>query len=169
LRPFAPRELLAVVEGQRQFEECTGLRAADGLREFFTSGEISPEWFEKLRAATVADPWVHGFAVVERASGEAVGMASFKGPPDQEGAVEIAYAIVPSREGRGYASEAAAALVTFAAADPRVRVIRAHTLPEPNASTRVLTKCGFAHLGEVIDPEDGRVWRWEKGRRKDEG
>jgi hypothetical protein len=26
----------------------------------------------------------------------------------------------------------------------------------------VLTKNGFTKLGEVIDPEDGRVWRWER-------
>lgn len=44
----------------------------------------------------------------------------------------------------------------------QTRVVRAHALPEPNASTRVLTKCGFRFLGEVIDPEDGLVWRWEK-------
>jgi ribosomal-protein-alanine N-acetyltransferase len=41
-------------------------------------------------------------------------------------------------------------------------VVRAHTLPNPNASTRVLTKCGFHRVGEVIDPEDGLVWRWER-------
>ncbi len=38
----------------------------------------------------------------------------------------------------------------------------AHTCPEPNASTRVLTKCGFRRVGEVMDPDDGLVWRWEK-------
>ncbi len=30
------------------------------------------------------------------------------------------------------------------------------------ASGRVLIKCGFRRIGEVIDPEDGLVWRWEK-------
>jgi len=43
-----------------------------------------------------------------------------------------------------------------------VRLIRAHTLPEPNASTRVLQKCGFEQVGEVTDAEDGLVWRWER-------
>ena len=23
-------------------------------------------------------------------------------------------------------------------------------------------QCGFRYVGEVVDPEDGRVWRWEK-------
>jgi hypothetical protein len=28
----------------------------------------------------------------------------------------------------------------------------------------VLTRCGFEHIDEVMDPEDGVVWRWEIGR-----
>ena len=37
----------------------------------------------------------------------------------------------------------------------------ARQLPEANASTRVLAKSGFRKIGEVTDPEDGLVWRWE--------
>jgi RimJ/RimL family protein N-acetyltransferase len=48
------------------------------------------------------------------------------------------------------------------AATPPPSLIRAHTLPEMNASCRVLEKAGFKRLGEVIDPEDGLVWRWER-------
>lgn len=75
------------------------------------------------------------------------------------------YGIVPSFQGVGYATEAAEALVAFAFRDDRVSTVRAHTLPEANASTRVLAKCGFAFTGEVVDPEDGPVWRWERARR----
>jgi len=78
--------------------------------------------------------------------------------------VEIAYGIVPVFQGRGYATEAVEPMVVFAFRDGRVRLVRAHTLPEPNASTRVLEKCEFARIGEVMDPEDGRVWRWERQR-----
>jgi hypothetical protein len=45
-----------------------------------------------------------------------VGTCGYKGPPDADGAVEIAY----------------------------------------------VEKLGFAHLGQVVDPEDGPVWRWER-------
>ena len=90
-----------------------------------------------------------------------IGGASFKGPPDGTGVVEIAYGIVPSFEGRGYATEAARALVEYAQKNEAVREIIAHTSPEANASTHVLKKCGFTFAGEVMDPEDGRVWRWE--------
>jgi RimJ/RimL family protein N-acetyltransferase len=76
--------------------------------------------------------------------------------------VEIAYGIAPEHQGKGYATEAAAALTDYAFRQREVRAVRAHTLPENNASTRVLTKCGFRRVGEVIEPEDGLVWRWEK-------
>jgi RimJ/RimL family protein N-acetyltransferase len=55
----------------------------------------------------------------------------------------------------------ARALVAFAFTTGDVRVVRAHTRPQNDASSRVLTKSGFEFIGEVIDPEDGLVWRWE--------
>ena len=109
-----------------------------------------------------ADPWIHGFMLVHRDTGGVVGRCGFKGPPDGDGMVEIAYGVNPEHEGKGYATEAAGALVSYAFGHREVRVVRAHTLPEWNASTRVLTKCGFRRVGEVVDPEDGLVWRWEK-------
>jgi [ribosomal protein S5]-alanine N-acetyltransferase len=162
LAPWAPEQLLALIDGPEQFEAKVGLPLADGLREFFVSGEVSPAWVETLRASTSSDPWRHGFAVVHRDDELIIGSAGFKGPPDDDGVVEIAYGIAPGYQGRGLATEAAGALVAFALERVDVTSIRAHTLPESNASGRVLAKNGFHQLGEVIDPEDGPVWRWER-------
>jgi RimJ/RimL family protein N-acetyltransferase len=126
--------------------------------------QVSADWLARLGGSASADPWTHGFSIVHRGTGAAVGSCGFKAPPTADGAVEIAYGIDPDHQGKGYATEAATALLDFAFADSRVRVVRAHTLPEANASTRVLTKCGLRCIGEVIDPEDGPVWRWEKSR-----
>lgn len=71
----------------------------------------------------------------------------------------------PPYQGRGYATEAAQALVEYAFESGQVRLVRAHTLPAENASTHVLTKCRFTWKGEVMDPEDGLVWRWELSGR----
>ena len=125
--------------------------------------EVSPEWLARLDSLKEPDPWVLGFAVVLRDNGFVVGTAGYKGPPGADGVVEIAYQVAPEHEGKGYATEAAAALTAYALRSGRARVVRAHTLPGPNASTRVLEKCGFHNLGEVIDPVDGLVWRWEMG------
>jgi [ribosomal protein S5]-alanine N-acetyltransferase len=160
LVPFHPEHLLTLVDEPASFEAAFGAPAADGLRSFFVSGDVSAAWLGQLRSASEPDPWRFGFAVVHRETRQVIGSGSFKGPPDAEGVVEIAYAIVPAFEGQGYATEVAGALVAFALAHP-VSVVRAHTLPERNASTRVLSKCGFAFVGEVEDPDDGPVWRWE--------
>jgi ribosomal-protein-alanine N-acetyltransferase len=126
--------------------------------------QVSAAWLELLAGSLPADPWIHGFSMVHRDSGRVVGRCGFKGPPDAEGAVELAYGVESAQEGKGYATEAAGALLKFALSHNHVRRVRAHTLPEANAPTRVLTKCGFQHVGEVMDPEDGRVWRWEKSK-----
>jgi RimJ/RimL family protein N-acetyltransferase len=42
------------------------------------------------------------------------------------------------------------------------RCVRAHTRLDTTASGRVLAACGFAPVGEVVDPEDGLVQRWER-------
>jgi len=162
LVPCTPEHLVGLIQHPAGFAELTGFPAAEGLRNFFASGEVSPEWLAQLEKSSGPDPWRYGFFVLERESGTAIGTAGFKGPPEETDMVEIAYGIVPAFEGRGYASEAAGALVEFARASGEVRLVRAHTLPERNASARVLEKCGFRLVGEVVDPEDGPVWRWEQ-------
>jgi len=103
------------------------------------------------------------FLAMDLESRLVVGTCSYKGPPDADGTVEIAYFTLPLYEGRGYATAMAAMLTLRAGAPPPARTVRAHTLPERNASVRILEKLGFAHLGQVVDPEDGPVWRWERG------
>jgi ribosomal-protein-alanine N-acetyltransferase len=122
--------------------------------------ELSPDWLARLDS-TSPDPWTLGFAVVHRTDDIRIGSCGFKAPPTADGRVEIAYGIDADHQGKGYATEAAEALTAYAFRSGHVRVVMAHTLPEANASTRVLTKCGFRFVGEVTDPEDGLVWRWE--------
>jgi RimJ/RimL family protein N-acetyltransferase len=125
--------------------------------------EVSHDWVERMRSSTPS-PWTHGFAIIERASGAPIGGCAYKGPPNAEGVVEIAYGIDAPFRGRGYAKEAAATLVEYAN-QAGVRLVCAHTRPENGASARVLESCGFECLGEVMDAEDGLVWRWERAGR----
>jgi [ribosomal protein S5]-alanine N-acetyltransferase len=161
LRPYTAEELLVLLEQPQTFEALTGFAASPALRGFLVSDDVSPAWTASLRTIKGSDPWRLGFGVIDKETRSVIGAASFKGPPDAGGMVEIAYGIVPSFQGRGYATEAARALIDFAQNEANVQQIIAHTMPEANASTRVLKNCGFAFAGEVIDPEDGRVWRWE--------
>ena len=105
-------------------------------------------------------PWSGYLAV--NAGRIIVGTCGYTAPPDAHGVVEIAYFTFPAHEGQGYASSMAHGLVDRAIAAPEAHWIRAHTLPEPNASTRILEKLGFVKCGNAMDPDAGLVWRWER-------
>lgn len=117
-------------------------------------------WLSHVRTDAALLPWML-YGYFDRATGTMVGGGGFKGLPTLEGVVEIGYGLAPAYRGLGLATEAARALAAWAYQQPGVRLVMAHTLPESNASTRVLERAGFAHVGDVIDPEDGPVWRWE--------
>lgn len=123
--------------------------------------EVSPAWMARVDSGT-ADTWTLGYTMMLRPTGARVGTCGFKGPPGLDGVVEIAYGVSPEHEGHGYASDAANGLVDHAFGSGLVRVVRAHTRQVEGASPRVLLKCGFRCMGEVVDPEDGPVWRWER-------
>jgi [ribosomal protein S5]-alanine N-acetyltransferase len=91
------------------------------------------------------------------------GMGGFKGPPREDGSVELGYSIAASLRGRGLATLAAKELLRIAWGRPNVRTVYAHTLAERNASTRVLEKAGFTFVAEMLVPEEGvfPVWRWK--------
>ena len=98
------------------------------------------------------------WVVIELESATVVGDIGFFGPPDAEGVLEVGYSIVPDRRRRGYASEAAAALVTWALDQRGVEKIVAACEADNVASLLTLDRVGFRRMGEA----DGRV-HWEYG------
>ena len=64
LVPCHPAGLLTLLEQPERFEQEVGVPAAPGLREMFTSSDVSPDWFAALRASRDPDPWRHGFFLV---------------------------------------------------------------------------------------------------------
>ena len=92
-----------------------------------------------------------------------IGNCGYKGRP-KDGIVEIGYEVIPEFRGIGLATEIAAVLVDNAFNFPEVTHIIAHTLPQENASCKVLRKCGFKLVAEEVDPEDGVIWMWKISR-----
>jgi RimJ/RimL family protein N-acetyltransferase len=103
-----------------------------------------------------------GYLVIDALASVLVGGCGFKGNPAPDGSVEIAYGTFAPFRARGFATAMALELVGIARASGKVTCVIAHTLPERNASAKVLSKAGFRHVGEVTDPEDGRVWQWRR-------
>lgn len=84
--------------------------------------------------------------IIERAGAIVVGDAGFKGPPADRKA-EIGYSIIPSHRRRGYATEAARALVDWAVARDDVDTLVAACATDNVASIRTLERLGFARTG----------------------
>ena len=119
----------------------------------------------KFMISTGGDPKWFGYLAVDSTTKQIIGTCAFKGAPKDK-TVEIAYFTFPEFEGKGYATAMASTLIQVAQSNPEVESVIAHTLPETNASTRILQKVGMKFGGEVIDPEDGRVWRWSMDKNR---
>jgi [ribosomal protein S5]-alanine N-acetyltransferase len=151
-------ELIPIVPG---VVRSADVLVREELQQMLTSVVLQSEM---LLARSPREAPFGAYLACDAESRELVGTCAFKDPPTSRGAVEIAYFTFPPCEGKGYASAMARALVDIAFAQNQIRRVIAHTRPENNASTRILTKLGFKRTRQVNDPEDGLVWRWEKRR-----
>ncbi|RXH57578.1 GNAT family N-acetyltransferase [Granulicella sibirica] len=65
---------------------------------------------------------------------------------------EIGYSVLSPWEGKGFATEAAQALIANIRLDPKIENIIAHTFPHLTASIRIMEKCGLTPDGEGEEP-----------------
>ncbi|QHJ69604.1 GNAT family N-acetyltransferase [Planococcus halotolerans] len=77
-----------------------------------------------------------------------IGDLGFKGAPDNKGAVEIGYGLLEEYRGKGYATEAVAALVDWAWKQNGIHKVKAETLVDNQESIRVLEKLGMRKVAE---------------------
>ena len=138
------------------------LASADALSSVpLTPWLVSPEaigtW--RMRAAQVEDTpedldWVTGVLWSETEQ-VAVGKAGFHAAPDEDGRVEVGYAVDPAYRRRGYARAALLTMLDRATADPAVRTLRAAVSPHNVASLGLIAQLPFVEVGEQWDDEDG--------------
>ena len=102
-------------------------------------------------------------AIVLRADPEVmVGRIGFHGPADDDGLLEIGYAVFPEHRRQGYAREAAVAMFGWARRDPAVRTFRASVSPQNLASRNLVVSLGFVEVGSQWDDEDGEETLFER-------
>jgi [ribosomal protein S5]-alanine N-acetyltransferase len=127
---------------------------------------LSSEWpdpnllgvLRRHAGARVASECFGVWVMIERSSESVVGDIGFHGPPDVDGAIEVGYSVVPSRRRRGYASEAAGALVEWARCQPSVSVVVAGCDPNNAGSIATLERVGFLRTGDA----NGELrWRYD--------
>lgn len=129
---------------------------------------LEPGWLEDLDDLKESAEHVHEsgwwlpWLVCLKGLNRVIGVFLFKGPPDDSGSVEIAYSIAPAWRCQGLAREVLGAIVESVSHLAEIQQICAHTLPEMNASSRVLAHCGFEKVRVIEEVDLGPVWRWEK-------
>lgn len=122
------------------------------------------EGFARLRLEQMQrEPYLQEWlvrAVVLRDGRDVVGHAGFHGVAGKNSkcdssAAEIGYTILPPFRGRGLATEAALALMTWARDEHGIPRFILSIAPDNDPSLAIARKLGFVQTGEVWDDEDG--------------
>lgn len=102
--------------------------------------------------------WLHYFVQRSASLEERVliGTGGYKGPPTEDGTVEIGYTVASEYQRQGYATEASQGLVRHAFTFPEVHRVVAETFTDLAASIGVLEKLGFRFFGD--GEEKGVIW-----------
>lgn len=164
LVPATPELVRAALSGAAALERALGAAVPATWPPDYLDDAALRFTLERLAEGPEQAGWWLRFAILREDGGDGrvlVGSAGYAGPPSADGTVEVGYGIVRDRRRRGYATEAARALVDRAFGRPEVRLVIAHTLPSLEASIGVLEKCGFHFAGD--GPEPG-VIRFELAR-----
>lgn len=81
--------------------------------------------------------------IIHRDTNEIMGDMGFKGGPNNVGEIDLGYSIVPSYQGKGFATEMGKAMVKWGKSQTDVKTVKAACNPDNIASKRVLEKIGF--------------------------
>jgi RimJ/RimL family protein N-acetyltransferase len=77
-----------------------------------------------------------------------IGDVGLKGPPDENGIVEVGYSMSIPFRGKGYMAEAVSALIKWAVSDCRVKSVIAECEDSNEISKRVLRSVGMEMMGK---------------------
>jgi aminoglycoside 6'-N-acetyltransferase len=110
--------------------------------------------------------WVQ-FTLEEREDGRLVGDVGLSPRADEPGVVLVGYTVAPEAQGRGYATEAVAALVDYAFGTLGATLVRAYADAGNAASIRVMEKVGMRLMERFEGHDEDGDWsgvRYERQR-----
>ena len=154
--------LESILEGDQKIAAHLNIQVPKNWSEFGSA--IFQYALDKIIAAPDSSKW-WTYLPILTSSNTLIGSCGFKGPPTPNGEVELGYEVAKEYRNRGFATEITRHLVDIAFNDHSITVVLAHTLAEKNASVRVLEKCGFKFIEEIIDPNDGTIWKWKLNKK----
>jgi RimJ/RimL family protein N-acetyltransferase len=158
LRPFAASDFEPVLAMQSHADVLRYLywepRTADEMREVLA---------RKSGSTALRAPGDNlAFAVVLEATGEVVGDCGLQWHDNEHRQGEIGFIVHPDHQGRGYATEAARALLRVGFEETRLHRVIGRTEARNTASARVLERLGMRREAHLIENE------WVKGEWQSE-
>ena len=125
------------------------------------SEEQTSAGMERALQIEIEDSRLGSWIVIEKESTKAIGNLIIRHPSTNEpqAGLEIGYSFLPEHWGKGFATEAAAAMVSYAKQYfGNVRMV-ALIEPSNSASRKILEKIGFkpAGMSEYVDPTTGDI------------
>lgn len=154
LVPATPELIREALDGARSLAHALDAELpADWPPEFYDADSLTYA-LDRLESSPEHEGWSSYF-FLRRDGRVFIGNGGYYAPPSEDGAVEVGYSVVPTMQGRGYATEATRGLIDRAFADPRVERVVATTLPDRVASIRVVEKLGFERSD--VSPEPGVI------------
>ena len=158
LRPFEDGDLNALYRMQSDAEVARWL-----YNDPRTLEETRAQLARKIAGAqlTAEDDWLSA-VVVERETGDVVGDMALHWVSEQHKTGEIGFILDPAYQGRGYATEAARAFLTFGFESMGFHRVIGRTEARNTASARVLEKLGMRLEAHLVENE------WVKGEWQSE-
>jgi RimJ/RimL family protein N-acetyltransferase len=110
---------------------------------------------DQMRGDPSSQQWLVRAMVLRAQERPMVGHIGFHGSPETVGRAEMGYTVMPNHRRQGYATEAARALMDWAAREHGVQRFFVSIAPNNSSSLAMAAKLGFRQVGEQIDEEDG--------------
>ena len=155
--------LEVALAGNEQLSEHLNVIVPENWTEF--GSRALKHSLDKLNSSESEKGW-WSHLPIHKVDNKLVGLCGYKGQPNEKGQVEIGYEIKAEYRNKGLATELAKSLIENAFNFETVQSIQAHTLGQINASTKVLSNCGFQKIDEIDGKELGTLWKWELKRKE---
>jgi RimJ/RimL family protein N-acetyltransferase len=149
LRPFV----------ESDFEAMHAMRSSPEVVRYLYEEPFSPEQtWDRLRRMMAGSAWANegdwlSVAVVERASGTTVGDLAFHWVSERDRTAEIGFVFDPRHQGKGFATEAARAVVDWAFTTGGMRRVIGRLEARNAASARVVEKLGMRLEAHFVENE----------------
>ena len=146
LRPFSYEDALSAMKNWAGDEEVQSMYGEPAYK--------TPEEMKKLLDEYITryvSGYTYRWAVIEKESGECIGQVAYFLVDEHNSWGEIEYAIGAAYQGKGYATEAAKAVIDYGFKKIGFNKVQICVRPSNLKSKRVIEKCGFEYEGMLRD------------------